>query len=142
MDQAACILYVEDDPDDFLIFQEACAAYPSVRVVHARSGPEALVLLLTREKPPDYTPPCLILLELNLHMISGLEVLRALKTHPELRGIPVIMLSAYIREKDREAASGLGADGFYLKPATMHQVASLANELVSNYCAPLEADVR
>lgn len=129
------ILLVEDSQHDVLI---ACQAFSRSMVKHrlwvARDGEEAVDFLLHR--PPYHTPekgvrPDLILLDLNLPRLNGFDVLRIVKGHPELRRIPIIVLSTSEREDDISSSYQLGANTFISKPlefdAFMH-VIRLINE--------------
>ena len=60
--------------------------------------------------------PAVVVLDIMLPVVNGLEVLRAVKGSPELRDIPVLVLTARGQESDRQTALALGADGFVTKP--------------------------
>ncbi len=77
-------------------------------VSHANSGVQALRLVA--EQPPD-----LILLDVRLGSMSGYEVCSQLKSEPNTRAIPIIMLTAADNEEDRYSAMRAGADGFFPK---------------------------
>jgi two-component system, response regulator len=108
----AQILLVEDDPKDIELtlaaFKQAKLANP-IRV--ARDGAEALSLVAGKGTVPD-----IILLDLQLPKVSGLEVLRRLKSDERTRSIPVVVLTASRRSEDFRAARQLGADSYIVKP--------------------------
>ena len=111
------VLLVEDNLSDVRLtgeaFQEVNA---SVRLAIAHDGDRALSLL-RREGPHRGAPrPRLILLDLNLPRMSGLEVLAEIRADPELRSIPVIVLTTSEAEIDMRTAGSLEASGYLRKP--------------------------
>ncbi len=111
------ILLVEDNPDDAGLALYALAGVDldgSVRVV--RDGIAALDLLLGPEGADVREPLRLILLDINLPRARGIEVLGRLKSSPETRLIPVVMLTSSGEPRDLQACYDLGANGFIVKP--------------------------
>ncbi|TNF19960.1 MAG: phosphate regulon transcriptional regulatory protein PhoB [Rhodobacteraceae bacterium] len=102
------VLVVEDEPAQREILSYNLEA-EGFRVARAGDGEQAL--LLVREEAPD-----LILLDWMLPHVSGIEVCRRLKTRPETRAVPVIMLSARAEEVDRVRGLETGADDYVVKP--------------------------
>jgi phosphate regulon transcriptional regulator PhoB len=102
------VLIVEDEPDirDLLVFHLQREGY---HVIHARTGAEALRLV--RAEPPD-----LVLLDLMLPEVDGLEVCRRLRQDPATRALPIVMLTARGDEVDRVLGLELGADDYVVKP--------------------------
>jgi CheY-like chemotaxis protein len=94
-------------------------------LVEARDGFEAVEQ--ARQMRPD-----LILLDMMMPGQSGLEVLAELRRDPELRGIPVLMLTARAQVTDREAAHLAGADRFLAKPFSPLELACMVKELLGN----------
>jgi CheY-like chemotaxis protein/DNA-binding XRE family transcriptional regulator len=121
----AQILLVEDDPRDIELtlaaFTEAKLANP-IRI--ARDGGEALDLVAAQETLPD-----IILLDLQLPKVSGLEVLRRLKSQTRTRAIPVVVLTASRRSEDFRAARQLGADSYIVKPLEFENFSQVAPRL-------------
>ena len=116
MEGTALILHVEDDPIDVGNLRRAfsrCGIGNPVRSVP--SAGEALTLLRGGIGGARVRP-ALILLDLGLPGIGGLELLRELKSDPALRGIPVVALSASRHDRDLEAAYQLGVAGYVVKP--------------------------
>jgi DNA-binding response OmpR family regulator len=74
--------------------------------------------------------PAVVVLDIMLPVVNGMEVLRAVKGSPDLRNIPVLVLTARGQENDRQTALALGADGFITKPfsnrAVVEQICALA----------------
>ena len=119
------ILLVEDDPNDaeltLAAFKRAKLANP-VRV--ARDGAEALELLSGKVVLPH-----IILLDLHLPKVPGLEVLRRLKSDERTRGIPVIVLTVSHRSEDFREARQLGADAYIVKPVEFENFSQVAPRL-------------
>src|SRR5688500_2363480 len=98
MDEAVEILLVEDDPRDVrLTVRELQNDSLTVRIEVARDGEEALDFLFCRGAHVNRSlsrPPKLVLLDLKLPKVDGLQVLRELKSHPETRAIPIVALTS------------------------------------------------
>jgi CheY-like chemotaxis protein len=110
------ILLVEDNPDDVLITQRALAKSRVANELHVvRDGQEALEFLFA---PGDdaVTRPDLILLDLNLPRVNGIEVLEQIRQSEDLAVIPVIMLTASDREEDIVRSYRLGSNTYIQKP--------------------------
>jgi two-component system, OmpR family, phosphate regulon response regulator PhoB len=106
--QAPLVLVVEDEPAQREVLAYNLEA-EGFRVTSADSGDEAL--LLVAEERPD-----LIVLDWMLPGVSGIEICRRLKSRPETRNVPVIMLSARSEEVDRVRGLETGADDYVVKP--------------------------
>ncbi len=102
------VLLVEDEPAQREVLSYNLEA-EGFRVAQAENGDEAL--LLVEEEAPD-----IIVLDWMLPAVSGIEVCRRLKTSPETRTIPIIMLSARSEEVDRVRGLETGADDYVVKP--------------------------
>ena len=116
MDRSAPILHVEDDPIDVSNVQRAfsrCGIGNPLRP--ARSGEEALDVLRGKQGDPELRPG-IILLDLSMPGMDGLEFLQRAKADPELRRIPVVVLTASNHDTDRRRAYELGAAGYVVKP--------------------------
>jgi len=108
------ILLVEDNPQDVEITRRALEkGQVKNRLTVARDGQEALDIL-DAIKGDD--PPSLILLDLNMPRLNGIEVLQVIKGDPNLRRIPVIVLTTSTREEDIVRAYDLGVNTFISKP--------------------------
>jgi phosphate regulon transcriptional regulator PhoB len=102
------VLIVEDEPDirDLLVFHLEREGY---QVTKSKTGPEAL--RSARSSPPD-----LVLLDIMLPEMDGLEVCRRLRQDPATQGLPIVMLTARGDEVDRILGLELGADDYVVKP--------------------------
>jgi CheY-like chemotaxis protein len=118
------VLLVEDDPDDVeltlrTLKQERITN--SVQVV--MDGEEALEYIFCRGRYVDRECrlPRLILLDLKLPKVDGLQVLREIKADPETRAIPVVILTSSKEETDRVTGYNLGANSYIQKPVDFGQ---------------------
>jgi len=117
---AHAILLVEDNPADIQITQRAVreSAMP-VELIVVRDGQEALDYLLrhgSHAESATWRSPTLILLDLNLPRLNGREVLRRIRTTPELRSVPVVVLSTSTRPQDVDEMYAAGANTYINKP--------------------------
>lgn len=118
------ILLVEDSPKDVeltLAALEQCQLANTVVVV--RDGAEALDYLHARGAYKDRDPghPAVVLLDLKLPKVDGLEVLEQVKSHPVLRQTPVVMLTSSREERDLVRSYSLGVNAFVVKPVGFEQ---------------------
>lgn len=127
------VLMVEDDPGDVFLIQEALRhSALSVKLHHADNGEKALDYLHRRSPFQMADRPDMILLDLNLPRINGIEVLRDLKTVPELSDIPVIVLTTSKSEADASLCRQLGASGFLTKPPSFEKFLEVG-KLIENF---------
>jgi CheY-like chemotaxis protein len=112
------ILLVEDDRVDIMTVQRALKKNAIGNPLHiARTGPEALDMLRGENGYEKISPPpALILLDLNLPKMSGIEFLRALRNDPELQEMHIIVLTSSNEPKDRAAAFDHDVDDYIVKP--------------------------
>jgi CheY-like chemotaxis protein len=116
------VLLVEDDPGDVLMTREALQDHKVVNNLNVVSDGEDALAYLRREEPfADSPPPDLILLDLNLPRRDGREVLREIKSDPELRRIPVVILTTSDLEEDVLASYDLHANAYVRKPVDFEQ---------------------
>lgn len=107
------ILLVEDDAVDAMTVSKAFKDLRiNVALCHAKTGEAAL----TRLRDSRTELPRLILLDINMPRMNGIEFLREVKQDPFLRKIPVVMLTTSDEEGDRTMCFGLGAAGYMVKP--------------------------
>ena len=125
------ILLVEDNPDDVLLTKRA---FENSRVLNsivvAEDGAEALDCLFGRgEYEGNRITPELILLDLKMPKVGGLEVLEQLHADPELSLIPVVVLTTSTEEEDLVNSYKLGANSFIRKPVDFSQFADSVEQL-------------
>ncbi len=124
------ILLVEDNPGDVRLTQEALGeAKVRNNLAVARDGVEALSYL-RREAPfEDATRPDLVLLDLNLPRKDGREVLAEIKADPELRRLPVVVLTTSSAEKDVLESYNLYANCYITKPVDLDQFVGIVSSI-------------
>lgn len=114
------ILLVEDNPKDVKLTQHALSEENLANAIHvARDGEEALDFLFCRGEFASRSfdhPPRLVLLDIRLPKVDGLEVLRAVKGDPRTQAIPVVVLSSSREESDLVKSYKLGVNAYIQKP--------------------------
>lgn len=130
------ILMAEDDPDDRLLTQDAFAESRLVNNLHFVE--DGLELLDYLHQQGDYTDPQaaprpgLILLDLNMPRMDGREALAEIKADPNLRCIPVIVLTTSKAEEDILKSYYLGVGGFITKPVTFDELVKVV-QVIDQY---------
>jgi two-component system response regulator len=127
------ILLVEDNPDDEALTLRALAKNNiQNEVVIAHDGVEALDFLFgtgSYEGRDLSNEPQVILLDLNLPRIDGLEVLRRLRADERTRLLPVVILTSSLEEQDRIKGYGLGANSYVRKPVDFGEFVEAVRQL-------------
>jgi CheY-like chemotaxis protein len=126
------ILIVEDDPKDVELSLSALEEYNLANeVIVARDGAIALDYLYCRGeyKTRSSGNPAVMLLDLKLPKVDGLEVLKQIKSDAELRMIPVVVLTSSKEEKDMLASYKLGVNAYVVKPVDFHEFVNAIKEL-------------
>ena len=127
------ILLVEDNRDDEELTLRALAkSNISNRIVVARDGVEALDYLFRRGNHalrPVSEVPQVILLDLKLPKLDGLEVLRAIRGHDDSKLLPVVVLTSSIEDRDLIDSYGLGANSYIRKPVDFTQFVEAIRQL-------------
>jgi CheY-like chemotaxis protein len=112
------ILLVEDDQVDVMTVRRALKElHVTNRLEHMENGEDALAFL--RDTTKDR--PCLILLDLNMPIMNGIEFLQEVKTDAELKCIPVVVLTTSDEQKDKLESFKLGIAGYMRKPVDYRQ---------------------
>jgi len=142
------VLLVEDNPDDAELTLLAFKRAHFTNQVHiARDGAAALDFLLRRgsySARPAAEPPQLILLDLDLPKVNGLEVLRRIKADKKTRKIPVVILTASLDDRDMAECRRLGAKSYIVKPVDFQRLSQATPQLNLNWALfkPMEANTR
>ncbi|MFN7944518.1 MAG: response regulator [Blastocatellia bacterium] len=127
------ILLVEDNPMDLELtlraFNKRRLSNP---IEIARDGAEALSFLSRWDA--GETRPAVILLDLKLPRVDGMEVLRQLKTHPEYSTIPVVILTTSSEDRDINTAYQLGVNSYIIKPVDFEKFQSVAEQIELYWC--------
>jgi CheY-like chemotaxis protein len=126
------ILVVEDDPNDVELTLIALGEYNLANeVVVTRDGQQALDYLHCRgefhTRPNEN--PAVMLLDLKLPRVDGLEVLQQIKADERLRMIPVVVLTSSHEEKDKMRSYKLGVNAYVVKPVDFHEFVNAVKEL-------------
>ena len=134
-DDDAVILLVEDDRVDIMTVQRAMKKIDIGNPLYvARTGVEALGMLRGDGYPKIEPAPSLILLDLNLPKMGGIEFLKELRADPALRSLPVIVLTSSNEPRDRAAAFEYEVDDYIVKPHSFdefyHAMAVILSEVV------------
>ena len=122
----APVLLAEDDPDDrFLLSNAVRRAQVGLCLRFVRDGEELMDYLFRKGAyaHPAVSPrPSLILLDLNMQRKDGREALREIKAAPELRSIPVLVLTTSHAQTDIDLSYGLGVNAYLTKPNTVEDL--------------------
>jgi CheY-like chemotaxis protein len=126
------ILMVEDDPKDVELSLTALEEYNLANeVVVASDGEEALDYLYCRGNfaARNKENPAVLLLDLKLPKVDGLEVLQQIKSDDKLKLIPVVVLTSSREERDMVASYKLGVNAYVVKPVDFHEFVNAIKEL-------------
>jgi two-component system response regulator len=127
------ILLVEDNDDDAeLTLRAFRQANVTNRLVRARDGQEALDYLFGQRAHAGRDPsdlPAVVLLDLNLPGMHGVEVLAKIRAHEETRHLPVVILTSSVEDKDRFAAYDQHANSYVQKPVDYDQFVAASRQL-------------
>ena len=132
MSALARILIVEDDPNDLELTLSALRDYNLANeVVITRDGQQALDYLYCRGEFSTRTTrnPAVLLLDLKLPKVTGLEVLQQIKSDERLKMIPVVVLTSSHEEKDMIRSYSLGVNAYVVKPVDFHEFVNAVKEL-------------
>ncbi|WP_431662204.1 response regulator [Pantanalinema rosaneae] len=122
------ILLVEDDAVDVMNVQRAFRKNHIANPLYiAQNGVEALAMLRGKDGQPPAVPNDrrLILLDLNMPRMGGIEFLRELRSDPDLQSTPVVVLTTSNQDQDRVEAYHLNVAGYLLKPVTFQNFAEV-----------------
>jgi two-component system response regulator len=149
------ILLVEDNPNDLELALHAFQKHNFINNIEvARDGQEALDYLFGGPGRSPGARPRVVLLDLKLPKVDGLEVLRQIRAHPTLRHLPVVILTSSREECDVVESYDIGVNSYIVKPVDFNQFVQtvqtlglywlLVNEppVISSAAAPVEASRR
>ena len=127
------ILLVEDNPDDIALTQRAFLKNNIANeIIVAHDGVEALDFLLHGKLPAgghSDVLPTVVLLDLKLPKVDGLEVLRRIRAEPQLKRLPVIILTSSKEEQDLVRSYDLGVNSYVRKPVAFEQFMEAVRQL-------------
>ncbi len=139
------LLLVEDDPNDVELTLLALRKHKLATKIHVvRDGEEALDFLFARGAYSERSlngPPKVILLDLKLPKVSGLEVLKAVKSDDRTRAVPVVVMTSSREQRDLVEGYRLGVNSYIQKPIDFEQFQTIIRDLgyywlVVNQCPP------
>jgi len=132
-DELVDILFIEDNPDDVELTLRALKDANITNRIHVvRDGAEALDFLFSRRDYAHRQPsdrPQMILLDLELPKVGGLEVLRKIKADPRTKSIPVVVLTASRQHRDIAVSRRLGAEAYIVKPVDFQNLSEVTPQL-------------
>ncbi len=128
------ILVAEDDPDDTLMLKDAFSEINQNGVCFLSNGK----LLLERVSKLEMmlTLPHLIVVDLNMPILDGRSVIKALKTNKNTEEIPLVVLSTTKSKEDIESIMKLGAAAFYTKPSSFSDLVEIARIITNKWVLP------
>ena len=125
------ILLVEDDDVEAMLMSVALRKNGvTADVTRAQDGEKALDILLSADENGG-EQPSVVFLDLNLPKVSGLEVLKRIRSRDSMRMLPVVILSSSAREEDVRSAYLLGANSYVRKPINFDEFSSAVKQLTS-----------
>ncbi|MHA2227240.1 MAG: response regulator [Candidatus Hodarchaeales archaeon] len=116
-------ILVVDDEEDTVELARMVLEYEGYRVFSASNGEEAIQFLDTNSEKPS-----LVLLDVLMPKVNGLQVCEWIKKHSELKNIPVLLFTAKVGKKDRIAGEEAGADAYINKPFSADDLLSLIKD--------------
>jgi CheY-like chemotaxis protein len=132
----APILHVEDSEDDQFFLKRAFQAAGISNTVHCANDGQLAIDYLSSQGPyadrQQYAMPCIVILDLKLPKVHGLDVLKWIRHHKEFKPIVVIILSSSPLRNDVDTAYDIGVNSFLVKPLTSDQMTHLAR-LIKEY---------
>jgi len=122
------ILLVEDNPGDVYLFRKSMVG--ELHVTVAQNGAEALDRLFQRGRFEKHNRPDIVVVDLNIPLLNGHEVLNAIKSNSGLRSIPVVVLSGSGRPADVQKAYELGASAYIVKRSELSESEAMLSSFV------------
>jgi two-component system, response regulator len=126
------ILLVDDSPRDLELAVDALRSYHLVNeIVTLRDGAEALDYLFARNEFAERKDglPAVMLLDLKMPKVDGLEVLRQVKNHPQLKVLPVVMMTSSKEEQDLVKSYQLGVNAYVVKPVKFQEFVEAVKQI-------------
>lgn len=134
------VLYADDDQDDLELVQEAFARYANnVEVVSFKDGVTALSYL---QQLTPYDPvPCLVILDINMPVFNGKEVLVKLRQLERFEAVPVVLFTTSSQPQDKNFAARYGA-GFVTKPLDAKQMNIITDQFIDHCAQEIRNNIR
>lgn len=130
MDKSKIIYLVDDDQDDRFFIRSAIQETGApVRIIEAENGLDLLVLIRQEET----LAPALILLDMNMPKMNGLDTTSALRTSPDHKHVPIVMISTSSSQTLIESAFRIGVNDFFTKPSSFEEFSNLGSQLAKRF---------
>lgn len=129
-----CVLLAEDNPNDVRVFNNAVSARDDralFKLYSVRDGGAVLDFLDNSSGFESVERPDLVVLNLNMPMLNGMEALKHMKDDPDLRGIPAVIWTISEREEDIRRSFDLGAQGYFVKPVDAPEMEAQVNAILT-----------
>ncbi|QEL20593.1 response regulator [Limnoglobus roseus] len=126
------LLLAEDDPADVALVRHAFQKHNLSNPIHVvHDGAQALEFVFRTDRYADRPPgtPYVILLDLKLPLVDGVEVLRRIKGDPDTRSIPVVMLTSSGEDRDLDECYRLGVNSYIVKPVDFDRFDEVVRQL-------------
>lgn len=131
IDKPPHVLMADDDEDDCALAQRAFKESGALGIFSCvEDGTELMESLLDSDKLPD-----LILLDLNMPRKDGRKTLKEIKSIPEFRNIPLVVLTTSREKEDMAFSTEMGANSFFTKPSRFHEWVEMMKSLADNWLA-------
>lgn len=128
------IWIAEDDPDDRVLIKEAFEEHRYAEAISFFDDGEKVLSKLNEGYPANLWPlPSLLILDLNMPKINGIELLQIIKKSSRTRNIPVVILTTSRINGDKEKLINLGADDFITKPFSFDLMIKITRDLIEKY---------
>jgi CheY-like chemotaxis protein len=122
------LLCVDDDEDDIALTEEAALDFDSsLRFVAKPNGKEAM-MFLHRQKEQNYLP-CLVLLDINMPLMDGREVLEAMKNDPDLKKVPIVVFTTSSGQREKQFCESYSVE-FVTKPNRVAEFKKVVAQLL------------
>jgi CheY-like chemotaxis protein len=134
------VLYADDDMDDLDLVQDAFAQYTNdVEVVTVRDGSQAIAYL---NNLSEYdASPCLIILDVNMPVINGKDVLKHIREMERFESVPVVLFTTSSMPLDKSFARSFNA-GFVTKPLDIRQMEMITDQFISHCADEIKQKIR
>ncbi|MGX5174878.1 response regulator [Aliikangiella sp. IMCC44653] len=137
LDRPLLVLFIDDDPDDQYLIKRAIRRVElNIDFRTLSSGVELLELLSEEQFNHQENLPSLILLDLNMPILDGMQVLKSLKSNPKHADIPVVVYTTSTSSTDALEAKELGAHSVKTKPGTYIETVELIQEICEEINGP------
>lgn len=128
------VLLADDDPDDRLLLGEAFAECDrAVELIMLADGAALLERLAECARGAGARAPGLVICDINMPRMSGLEAVRALRGMEAGERTPVAMFTSSRREEDRERSLAAGADAHYVKPSSFGELVQVVDDMLGRF---------